>query len=192
MQLRRPLVRSAGRGPVGPADHLRAGGAPRAWASSSSAATSTPRSASPARSQRRHPRAPACQPGRRARAANARATGSTPESRWVPHAHRQDRAVLGDVAGRAGYPPLPAFEEPRNQPALASRPGRALPAGPHVCEVAVVLRDPAPQHRQCAEQSTRTAGRDPSRRGESARHNRRRLGAAGSPRRTAAYEHEPN
>ena len=117
----------------------------------------------PAGTQRRHPRAPACQPGRRADAAN----DAPPEVRgvgWVPHAHRQDRAVLGDVPVRR---PLATaiLRRTRNQSALASRPGRALPARPDVCEVAVVLRVAASQHRQCAEQSTRTAGRDPSRRG---------------------------
>ena len=63
-----------------------------------------------------------------------------------------------------GYPPLPEYAEPAVGPALATRPGGAFPAGPHLRQVHAFLRDAstagcpasAPRARTRRSSSTRT------------------------------------
>ena len=93
-------------------------------------------------------------PGRRADTAN----DAPPEVRGVgrvPHAHRQDRAVLGDVPVRRPSP-LPSFEEPgispRSRPDLAER-------FPLVLTCAKSLWFCESQHRNIA--SVRSKAREP-------------------------------
>ncbi|MET8994346.1 molybdopterin-dependent oxidoreductase [Amycolatopsis sp. NPDC004169] len=158
-QARSPGAPSAGRparrSPAGPADHLR----PRGRARPGRALLRRRRRgglAPPARAQRPEPGPAASRPGGHPPAAADRA----PQVRtaWLPDALRRRRAVLrGAAPGR-----LPAAARlPRavDQPALAAGPGGPLPAGAHLRQVAVLLRDTAPRRPEPAQVRPGSRGR---------------------------------
>ena len=113
----------------------------------------------------------------------------------VPHADAA-RSSCTPRPSPSTATPAAGVRRAGDQPALPARPRRALPAGAHLREVAVVLRDPAPAGRRPAQERARPADRDAPRHRRGPRHRRRRLGAArrrpdGSVRARAQAEHEP-
>ena len=83
----------------------------------------------------------------------------------------EDRALLGG-AGRARLPAAAGVRGAAHQPPLPARPRAALPAGSHLREVAVVLRDPEPQPAEPAPPCAGSAGRAASRDRPRPRHRR--------------------
>ena len=179
VQLRQPLVAAARRGPLGPADRLRPRDAPRsgravlatatsrrpgatssrrAGSRSSSSAPSPPGVRVPLQTRHRKYADPttACRAGSPPR----RARSSCTRRRWPTH----------------GYPPLPEFEEPRTSPRSRPDLAAAIPAGPQLREVAVLLRDPAPPGRRACAAARRTRRSSCTPRRPRPRHRRRRLG----------------
>ena len=115
-------------------DHGRA--APRAAGRDQAAAHHHPPQARPAR--RRHP-------GR------------------VPHPVGKGRAAVRN-ARRPRLPGAANVHRAGDQPALAARPCRPLPACAHVRQVGALRRVPAPADREAAPRDARPTGRDPPRR----------------------------
>ena len=123
--------------------------------------------ATPARAERHHAGG-AARPSGRGAGATDHAVPQVRRHR-VRHAVAQGGAVLGH-AGRPRLFTAPDVRGAAHQPSLPAGPRRAVPAGPQLREIAVLLRDPAPPGRRPAQERTRPAGRDAPLHGRGPRH----------------------
>jgi len=166
------------RGPLGPADRLRARDPPR-FGRAFLGRQHRRRVQLPTRAERGHASAAACRAVRRADTAH-HASPQVRRARWrrterVPYPDRQDRALLRS-ARRTRLLAAASIRGTSREPPIAARPRRSLPAGPHLRQVVVVLRDATPQHRKLAASRPRSPGRASSGHRDGTRHWVRRLG----------------
>ena len=180
VQLRRPLVAPRGEARsdleiifalatrLGLGEHFWDGDLDAAWRHQLARAASRWSSSGP------HRRACGC---RSRPAPQARRAGWRRRAPWLPHARPQVIELYSETLLDHGYPPLPDVRRAGHQPALPPRPRPALPADPHLREVAALLRDPAPQPAQPAPSRPRPRGRAAPDGRRRPRHRRGRLGA---------------
>ena len=105
----------------------------------------------------------------------------------LPTAHRKHESrgfrtptglveLYSQALAEHGYPRAADVRRASAQSSVTTRPGRGVPAGPHLREVPALLRVPAPPDRRASTRGTRPSGRGASRHRVGPRHRCRRLG----------------